>query len=85
MKNLLKKRQLNYFNFGYAQVSGVVPYLLAAPKYFSGAFQMGELMQTVSAFNGMRVSLSWLILNYFMLAEWKAVVDRLTEFDALLR
>ena len=42
-------------------------------------------MQTVSAFNGMRVSLSWFILNYSMLAEWKAVVDRLTEFDALLR
>lgn len=85
VKNLLKKRQLNYFNSGYAQISGVVPYLLAAPKYFSGAFQMGELMQTVSAFNGMRVSLSWFILNYPMLAEWKAVVDRLTEFDALLR
>lgn len=85
VKNLLKKRQLNYFNSGYAQVSSVVPYLLAAPKYFSGAFQMGELMQTVSAFNGMRVSLSWFILNYSMLAEWKAVVDRLTEFDALLR
>ena len=85
VKNLLKKRQLNYFNSGYAQISGVVPYLLAAPKYFSGALQMGELMQTVSAFNGMRVSLSWFILNYPMLAEWKAVVDRLTEFDALLR
>ncbi len=85
VKNLLKKRQLNYFNSGYAQASGVVPYLLAAPKYFSGAFQMGELMQTVSAFNGMRVSLSWFILNYSILAEWKAVVDRLTEFDALLR
>lgn len=85
VKNLLKKRQLNYFNSGYAQASSVVPYLLAAPKYFSGVFQMGELMQTVSAFNGMRVSLSWFILNYPMLAEWKAVVDRLTEFDALLR
>ena len=85
VKNLLKKRQLNYFNSGYAQASGVVPYLLAAPKYFSGAFQMGELMQTVTAFNGMRVSLSWFILNYSMLAEWKAVVDRLTEFDTLLR
>lgn len=85
IRYLVKQRHLNYFNFSYGQVSGIVPYLLAAPKYFAGAFHMGELMQTVSAFNGVRVSLSWFILNYRSLAEWKAVVDRLTEFDSLLR
>ncbi len=84
LKTILKERQLNYFLQGYSQISGVVPYLIAAPKYFSGAFQMGELMQTMQAFNGVRVSLSWFILNYATLADWKATVDRLTEFDAVL-
>ena len=84
LREILKKRQLNYFNFGYAQVSGVVPYLLAAPNYFGGVFKMGELMQTVSAFNGVRVALSWFILNYSKLSEWKATVDRLTQYDAVL-
>ena len=85
LKTLLKRRQLNYFHFGYSQISSVVPYLIAAPKYFSGAFQMGELMQTANAFNSVRVSLSWFIINYSTLTEWKATVDRLTQFDSVLR
>lgn len=84
LESMLKKRQLNYFNFGYAQISGVVPYLLAAPKYFAGAFQMGDMMQTVTAFNGVHVSLSWFVLNYAKLAEWQATVDRLTQFGEIL-
>lgn len=85
LKTILKERQLNYFMSGYSHISGVVPFLIAAPKYFSGAFGMGELMQTVQAFNSVRVSLSWFILNYPSLTEWKATVDRLTQFDRLLR
>lgn len=77
-----KQRQLNYFNFAYNQTSGLIPYLLAAPKYFAGAFHMGEMMQTVSAFNGVRVSLSWFIFNYSSLTAWQATMDRLTQFNA---
>ncbi len=84
LKAIRKKRQLSYFNFGYGQISGVVPYLMAAPKYFDGLFKMGEMMQTVSAFNGVRVSLSWFILNYGRLSEWKAAADRLIQYDLLL-
>lgn len=85
LRNIVKTRQLNYFMSGYSQISGVVPYLIAAPKYFQGTFGMGELMQTVQAFNAVRVSLSWFILNYPGLTEWKATVDRLTQFDSVLR
>ena len=45
---------------------------------------MGDMMQTVTAFNGVRVSLSWFILNYAKLAEWQATVDRLTQFGEVL-
>ena len=85
LQTLIKRRHLNYFNFGYDQVSSVVPYIIAAPKYFAGLFQMGELMQTFDAFNGVRVSLSWFILNYPTLTEWKATVDRLTQFNSILQ
>lgn len=42
-------------------------------------------MQTANAFNSVRVSLSWFIINYSTLTEWKATVDRLTQFDSVLR
>lgn len=81
IKMYLKRRQMNYFHSGYTQLSAYIPYLVAAPQYFAGAFQMGEIMQTVQAFGGVRVALSWFLFNYSSLAEWKATVDRLIQFE----
>lgn len=81
----IKRRHMNYFHSGYTQLSAYVPYIVAAPQYFAGAFQMGEIMQTVQAFGGVRVALSWFIFNYSSLAEWKATVDRLIQFENAIR
>lgn len=78
---ILRQRRLNYFTFGYNHVSSIFPYLLVAPRYFAGAFQMGEMMQSVSAFGGVRSSLSWFINSYKEVAAWKATVDRLIGFE----
>ena len=79
-----KQKQLNFFTISYAQVAIIFPYVVAAPRYFSGAIQLGGLMQTASAFGHVQSSLSWFIDAYPQFATWKATVDRLTGFSASL-
>jgi putative ATP-binding cassette transporter len=55
--------------------------LVASPRYFSGAIQLGELMQISSAFGQVQESLSWFITNYSRLASWQATTLRLTSFQ----
>ena len=79
-----KRKQLNWFTSFYAQFSVAFPYLVAAPRYFSGAAGMGFIFQTASAFRNVQGSLSWFIDVYPQFATWKATVDRLTTFNASL-
>jgi vitamin B12/bleomycin/antimicrobial peptide transport system ATP-binding/permease protein len=77
---MIRTKRLTWFTAGYNQIAIIFPYVVAAPRYFSGAIQLGGLMQTASAFNQVRVALSWFINSYSNFAEWKATVDRLTGF-----
>ena len=79
-----KRKQLNWFVSFYYQFSVPFPYLVAAPRYFSGAVAMGVIFQVASAFRNVQGSLSWFIDNYPDFATWKATVDRLTSFRASL-
>ena len=79
-----KRKQLNWFVSFYTQFSIVFPYVVAAPRYFSGAVGMGFIFQTASAFRNVQSSLSWFIDAYPQFASWKATVDRLTTFNASL-
>jgi len=79
-----RQKRLTWFSAGYSQAAVIFPFLVAAPRYFSGAIPLGGLMQTVSAFAHVQNSLSWFIDAYTRLAEWKATVDRLTGFGAAL-
>jgi vitamin B12/bleomycin/antimicrobial peptide transport system ATP-binding/permease protein len=71
---------LNTFRYGYNQAAIVFPYLVAAPRYFSGKFTLGDLTQTAGAFGQVQSALSWFINVYVLFATWKATVDRLTGF-----
>ncbi len=80
---LIKKRKnLVWFTSFYGQAAVVFPFLVAAPRFFSGAIQLGELMQISSAFGRVQDSLSWFVDNYPALASWRATTDRLTNFEA---
>jgi putative ATP-binding cassette transporter len=79
-----RQKRLTWFSAGYSQAAVIFPFLVAAPRYFSGAIHLGGLMQTVSAFGHVQSALSWFIDAYTRLAEWKATVDRLTGFEAAL-
>ena len=80
-----RTKKLTWFRAGYGQVAVVFPFVVAAPRFFSGAIQLGDLMQTGTAFGKVQSSLSWFIEAYAQIAAWKATVDRLTSFRAAIR
>ncbi len=84
-KLLTAQKRLVWFSSGYGQAAIIFPFLVAAPRYFSGAIQFGQLMQISSAFGYVQGALSWLVDNYSNLAVWKATTDRLTSFEASLQ
>lgn len=71
---------LNFYINGYAQFAIIVPLIMAAPRYFSGAIQLGGLMQTTSAFGRVQDALSYFVESYDGIAQLIAVVHRLTGF-----
>ncbi len=75
-------KSLNLVSNFYSQFANVAPYLMAAPRYFSGAITLGGLMQISSAFGQVQGALSWFISAFTDLAEWKASVNRLAGFHA---
>lgn len=75
-------KRLTWFSAGYGQLANVFPILAAAPRYFSGAIQLGGLMQTAQAFGQVQGALSWFVDAYPRLADWRATVQRLTTFAA---
>ncbi len=75
-------RRLNIATNFYSQFAIVFPLLVAAPRYFSGAIQMGGMMQIASAFGQVQGALSWFIDAFSDLATWKACVNRLAGFNA---
>ncbi|MCX7255734.1 MAG: ABC transporter ATP-binding protein/permease, partial [Polaromonas sp.] len=78
---LKKQKNLVWFTNFFGKAADVFPFVVAAPRFFSGAIQLGELMQIASAFGRVQDSLSWLVDNYSSLAAWRATTDRLTSFE----
>ena len=75
------QKNLIWFNNFFGQAAIVFPFIVAAPRFFSGAIQLGELMQISSAFGRVQDSLAWFVDNYSSLAAWRATTDRLTGFE----
>jgi vitamin B12/bleomycin/antimicrobial peptide transport system ATP-binding/permease protein len=76
------QKSLIWFTSFFGQAAVVFPFVVAAPRFFSGAIQLGELMQISSAFGQVQGSLSWFVDSYSSLATWRATTDRLTSFEA---
>jgi len=76
-----RQKQLTFFTQSYSQASVIFPYLMVSPAYFSGAMQLGGLMQTASAFNSVQTALSYFITAYQTIAQYRSVVTRLAGFE----
>ena len=80
-----RQKKLTWFQSFYGQLAVIFPYVVVAPRFFSGSIPLGILMQTASAFGQVQGALSWFIDAYTGLANWKATVDRLIGFDNAMR
>ena len=81
---MVATKRLTFFTAGYTQAAVVFPFVVAAPRYFSGEIPLGGLTQTANAFAEVQGALSWFVDNYARLTEWRATVKRLTGFaDAI--
>ena len=81
LKLIKAQKNLIWFTSFFGQAAIIFPFLVASPRFFSGAIQLGQLMQISSAFGQVQNSLSWFVDSYSGLASWRATTDRLTSFD----
>lgn len=79
---LIRRMKLGVFNLAYQQALVVLPFVMLAPAYFATAsMRLGTLTQTSDAFGNVQQSFSFFITNYRDIAEFKSMVNRLTNFD----
>lgn len=79
---ILRSNIIWVFQLLFSQFTSFLALLIASPGYFSGAILLGVLIQTAHAFERVNEALSWFIGSYTVFAQWRATVDRLTEFAA---
>lgn len=79
-KIVQKQKQLVWLNSGYSQIAIIFPFVVSIPRYLSKQITLGGLMQIAAAFGRVQDSLSYFVDMYASIAQWQAVVDRLTGF-----
>ncbi len=73
------------FSSGYGTLAAVFPILVGTPRFLSGAFSLGGLMQSAQAFQQVTSALSWPVDNLPRLAEWRASVERVLALEEAVR
>jgi vitamin B12/bleomycin/antimicrobial peptide transport system ATP-binding/permease protein len=73
-------KRLTFVLTFYSQIAIIFPLVVAAPRYFAGAFTLGVMFQIGGAFGTVSDSFSWFMNSYSSLVEWRATVNRLREF-----
>ena len=79
-----RQNRLNGFIFGYYHVSTVFPALVVTPAYLVGAIPLGVLMQASLAFQKVEGAFAFCITSYAKIAEWRAVMNRVAQFEAAM-
>ena len=75
-----KQKQLVFLNSGYSQIAIIFPFVVAMNRYLTKEVTLGGLMQVAGAFGRVQDSLSYFVDMYSSIAQWQAVVMRLTYF-----
>ncbi len=76
-----RTKRLTAFTASYQQAAVIFPYVMVAPAFFAKRIQLGDMMQTGSAFGSVQDALSYFVTAYRSLAEWRSVVARLDGFE----
>jgi putative ATP-binding cassette transporter len=79
-----RQTRLTAFVAGYGHVSTVFPILVVSPAYLAGAIPLGTLMQAHLAIQRVEGAFAFCIGVYAKIAEWKAVMDRISQFETAM-
>ena len=71
--------QMTWVTYANNLAAPILPLLLMAPSYLSGAITLGTVMQAATAFGIFTGALGWFTGNYAKLSEWFAAASRTTE------
>ena len=71
---------LDGFNTGVTQIAMILPLMLQAPRFFAGLVKLGDMHQTVQAFNRLMRALSFFRLFYEEFTLYQARLNRLYGF-----
>jgi putative ATP-binding cassette transporter len=78
-----RQTKLNGFVFGYFHVSTVLPLLILTPAFLIGAIPLGVLIQGSEAFRKVESAFAF-CTSYAKIAEWKALLDRVSQFESAM-
>lgn len=79
-----RQKLFTWYASFYGQLAIIFPFVVGAPRYFSGAIELGGLMQISNAFGKVQSALSWLVDSYTTVATWRASIERLNGFARAL-
>ena len=75
-----RTKLLGFFTNGFSTVSNIFPLAAAAPRYFAGIIQLGDLVQISTVFSQVQGPLSWIVTSYTDLVALRATISRLHGF-----
>ena len=81
---MTRTKRVTAIQASYSQAAVIFPYVVVAPAFFAKKIQLGDMMQTASAFGSVQEALSFFVSFYRSLAEWRAVIARLDGFENLI-
>lgn len=79
-----RERLINLFSHTHGQFSVLLPFLLSAPRFFSGQITLAQVMQIAAACGAVQACLNFFISSYGQIAQWRATTERLKQFRAHL-
>jgi len=71
---------LGFFTNTFTSVAGNFALVAAAPRFFAGALQLGDLLQISQVFGNVQGPLSWVVGSYTDLVSLRATISRLHGF-----
>ena len=84
MQLMSRQKKIIFVQTSHSQAAVIFPYIIVSPAYFSSNMPLGTLTQTASAFGSVQESLSFFVTVYRTVAEWAAIIERLSGFNRSL-
>lgn len=81
---IVLQKYMGFFTNGYNLLIQVVGILIALPRFISERMLIGTLFQVNNAFGQVVGALSFVVFSFSTIANWRAVIFRLTEFSHLM-